>query len=73
LIVLLPLDLDKGFFSGGDISDLESMPRSLTMIEASEGALPGIAGRIKNLTFNFEVTESFMVTWPIGVYTCSYF
>jgi hypothetical protein len=50
LIALLPHDLDpKGFYSGRDKSGLEGMTRTLTMKEASEGALPGVAGRIKNL------------------------
>jgi hypothetical protein len=30
------------------------MTQKWIMIGASEGALPGIAGRIKNLTFYFE-------------------
>jgi hypothetical protein len=37
----------KGFYSGRDKSDLEGMIQRLAMIGASEGALPGVAGRIK--------------------------
>jgi hypothetical protein len=54
-IALLPHDLGpKGFYSGRDKSDLEGLTWTLTMIGASEGALPGVAGRIRNLTFHFE-------------------
>jgi hypothetical protein len=31
------------------------MTPTLTMIGASKGAMPGIAGWIKNLTFHFEM------------------
>jgi hypothetical protein len=44
----------KGFYSGRDKSGLEGTTCTLAMAEASEGALPGVAGRIKNLTFHFE-------------------
>jgi hypothetical protein len=51
----LPHDLvPNDFYSGRDKSGLEGMTQTLTMIGASEGALPGVAGRIKNLTFHFE-------------------
>jgi hypothetical protein len=51
----LPQDLGpKGFYSGRDKPDLEGMTQTLTMIGASEGALPGAAGRIENLTSHFE-------------------
>jgi hypothetical protein len=52
---LLPNDLGpKGFHSGTDESGLENMTQTLTMIGASGGVLPGVAGRIKNLIFHFE-------------------
>jgi hypothetical protein len=55
LIALLPHDLGpKGFYSGRDKSGLEGITRTLTVTGASEGTLPGVAGRIKNLTFHFE-------------------
>jgi hypothetical protein len=38
----------------GDESDIEGMTQTLTMIRESEGALPDMAGRIKNITFHFE-------------------
>jgi hypothetical protein len=41
-------------YSGEDKFDLEGMTQTLTMIGASEGVLPGVAGRTKNLTFCFE-------------------
>jgi hypothetical protein len=44
----------KGFYSRRDKSGLKVMTQTLTMIGASEGALPGVAGRIKNLTFYFK-------------------
>jgi hypothetical protein len=58
----------KGVYPGREKPDLEGMTWTLTMIGAIEGALSGVAGRIKNL-----VTESLKVTLSIGVYTCSYF
>jgi hypothetical protein len=48
----LPHDLgSKGRYPGRDKSGFESVTQTLTMIGASEGALPGVVGRIKNLTF----------------------
>jgi hypothetical protein len=44
----------KGFHSGRDKSGLEGMTPTLTMLGASEGALPSVAGKIKNLTVHFE-------------------
>jgi hypothetical protein len=50
-VSLLPHDLGpKGFYSGRDKSALEDMTQTLTIVEASEEALPCIAGRIENLT-----------------------
>jgi hypothetical protein len=47
-LVLSPHDLGfKGFHSGRDISGLEGMTQTLTMIGASEGDLTGVEGRIK--------------------------
>jgi hypothetical protein len=37
----------KGFYSGRDKFGFECMTQTLTMIGASERALPGVAGRIK--------------------------
>jgi hypothetical protein len=55
LIALLPHDWGpKGFCPGRDKSGLEDIPWTLTMIGVSEGVLPGVAGRIKNLNFYFE-------------------
>jgi hypothetical protein len=54
-IALLPHDLGpKGFYRGSDQYGLGGMTQTRTMIGASEWALPGEAGRIKNLTFHFE-------------------
>jgi hypothetical protein len=51
-----------GPHSGREKSGLEGMTQTLTMIGASEGALPCVAGRIKNLNFSFlKVTESLIV------------
>jgi hypothetical protein len=48
LITLLPHDLGpKGFNSEREKFGLEGMTQTLTMTGASEGALPGVAGRIK--------------------------
>jgi hypothetical protein len=45
---LLPHDLGlKGSHSGRDKSGLEGMTQTLTMVGASEGALSGVARRIK--------------------------
>jgi hypothetical protein len=64
----------KGFHSGRDTFLLEGMTQTLAMIGASEGALPAVAGRIKNLTFYFEKQQRvLMVTLPTGIYFCSYF
>jgi hypothetical protein len=55
LTVLMPHDLGpKGFYPRRGKSGLEGMTWTLTMIRASEGALLGIAGRIKYLTFYFK-------------------
>jgi hypothetical protein len=51
----LPLDLGtKGFYPRRDKSGLKDTTQTWTLIEASEGVLPRVAGRIKNLTFHFE-------------------
>jgi hypothetical protein len=42
----------KCFYSGRD-KCLEVMTQTLAIIGASEEALPGVGGRIKNLTFHF--------------------
>jgi hypothetical protein len=48
LIALLSPDLGpQVFYSGRDKSDLECMTQTLTIIGTSEGALPGVAERIK--------------------------
>jgi hypothetical protein len=44
----------KGLHPGRDKSGLEGMIPTRALTGASEGALPGVAGRIKNLTFYFE-------------------
>jgi hypothetical protein len=49
----LPHD-PKGFYPGRDKSRLEGMTQTLTIIGASERTLPGVAGRIRNLSFHFE-------------------
>jgi truncated hemoglobin YjbI len=65
--------IPRGLHSERDKSGLEDMTKTLTMIGSSERAQPDIAGRIKNLSFHFEMFQSHIVTLPTGVYIYSYF
>jgi hypothetical protein len=60
----------EGFYPGRDKPDLEEVAWTLRMITASEGALPGVAGRIKNLSFHVEKLQGVLWLLCLGVYAC---